>query len=176
MDKFNHAIVPGVILLLLFLFNANITCTEIVLFCIVFGSCIDLNQKLGKLLGHPSHHLRTFIEEPFGPLLVGVPVAFALSRLNPLYAPCVLIPYICHICCDYITIHSVCPLAPFSGRIRRVGWLVAEDKGPWTAPLSERWVTLALAPPFVALAVLKAVQTDGNLFHRVFELYSQGPV
>ncbi len=158
MNQYNHALLPLLVLLGLFMDSQSVYAIEILLFSIVFGSCIDLNQKVGKKLGRPSHHLRTFVEEPFGVLLIGLPAALLLALIKIEYFVLVIVPYAMHVLLDYITIHRVSPMAPFSGRVVCVGVIVPSTRGGWPAQ-SEKWITVAAAPMAILAFVAKIVLT-----------------
>ena len=137
MNPLNHLLVPFVILN--YLFPGHYT--EALLFAFFFGPCIDADLAFSLWRGKPLNHLRTWFQEPFGVLFVGVPAGLLLSMIKPEYFLFTIIPYASHIMMDYITHHTVSPLAPFSKKKYKVGFIK-----PWTNDrgykgISELWVT-----------------------------------
>ena len=128
MNLLNHLLTPFNILFLLFHNTFNLS--TIALFCLVFGVLIDADEGIGALLKKPPHHHRTWVQEPFGILLIGLPIGIILSVLfNPLYIFLTLIPFTTHVILDYLTFHEVTPLAPFSKKNFKVGFFK-----PWPVP------------------------------------------
>ena len=136
MNKYNHFLAPFILLFVLF--NQSNTIIEIIIFSVVFGALLDQNQRIGRHLGKPVHHLRTWIEEPLGILFIGFPLGLLLSLIDGNYFFMVVIPYATHIILDYLTIHEVCPLAPLSSKSIEIGffknsppdiWYTGNEKG-----------------------------------------------
>ena len=83
MNPINHFLVA--FLLNVFLFSHVLSIFTIFLFTIVFAVMIDLDLAVGLLLKKPKNHLRTWVQEPFGFFLLGIPVALILSSINSIY-------------------------------------------------------------------------------------------
>jgi len=75
MNKYNHFLISFIVLFLMF--GNNVSIIEIAIFSYVFGLLLDLNLKIGEYLKKQSNHRRTWIEEPFGLVLIG-----GSSRIN----------------------------------------------------------------------------------------------
>ncbi len=131
MNKYNHFLTGFNVLFLIFMRSVSVI--EIILFSYVFGVLIDKTQKLGpNFEKKPTYHKRMWIEEPFGLILVCVPLGAILSLIKPQYFLMAVIPYAIHILLDYMVVHEVCPLAPFSNKNV---WL----KGIFKAEPSKKW-------------------------------------
>jgi len=128
MNELNHFAGSIIVLSLLFPYNSL---AEIVFFSVLFGVAIDLNQILGRMLKHPQQHRRTWIEEPLGLVLFGVPMGFAMSLISREYLFLTLVPYALHIILDYLTIHEVSPLAPVSDRKFKTGIFRPVPRPAW---------------------------------------------
>jgi len=96
---------------------ANLALT--VLFSLVFGVLIDFDHVLNKKA--PWYHKRTWVQEPLGLIIIGLPLAYALSLINRDFLILTLVPYSSHILLDYLCVFEACPLAPFSGLKKREG-------------------------------------------------------
>jgi len=83
----------------------------IILFSLIFGILIDYDHKFNKKA--PWYHKRTWIQEPFGFLIIGLPLSFILGKIDKIFFILVLIPYASHIFLDYLCIFETYPLAPF---------------------------------------------------------------
>jgi len=64
--------------------------------------------------GIPWYSRRTWREEPFGFIFIGLPLAFVLSFLDKIFWILILVPYGSHIFLDYLCIFETYSLAPFS--------------------------------------------------------------
>lgn len=120
----NHLLISANILIILAMHPINAfqaSLTQILLFSFVFGVLVDLDLLIGMLMKKPWHHLRSWIHEPFGIILFGIPVALMFSTIKPSYFWLTIIPYTSHVIIDYLTEHEVTPLAPFSNKTRKVG-------------------------------------------------------
>ena len=150
MNKYNHFLTSFLVLFVLFF--PRISLIEIIMFSYIFGVFLDKNQKIGKYLKKPEHHRRTWIEEPFGFLLIGIPAGILLSVIRPEYFLLTVIPYGIHIIQDYLTIHEVSPLAPFSSKPIKCGFFKAMPPASWytgeETGISEKYVL------FVNIALL----------------------
>lgn len=129
MNKYNHFLTSFNLLFLLFIDSSSII--EIIIFSFIFGVLIDQSQRIGKYLKKPLHHRRTWIEEPFGFILIGIPIGLSLSLINKVYFFLVIIPYGMHVLLDYLTIHEVSPLAPFSRKNIKIGFFKSEPPEKW---------------------------------------------
>ncbi len=83
----------------------------IVLFSLIFAIFIDYDQKFNKKA--PWYHKRTWVQEPLGLIMVGLPLSFIFSMIDKIFFILVLIPYASHILLDYLCIFETYPLAPF---------------------------------------------------------------
>lgn len=136
MNPFNHFLASFNVLLILFHNTASIG--EILLFSLVFGTLLDLDEIVGTLQKKSKYNLRnesfkeldkgdlrTWIHEPFGFIIVGITlgILFAIF-LKPYYFLLIIIPYALHIIMDYLTIHKAAsPLAPFSKKTIKTGFI-----------------------------------------------------
>ena len=145
MNFWNHFLTSFSVLYLIFQNRTGVI--EIFVFAVVFGVLIDADQLIGYLLGKPEEQKSLWIHEPFGFLFFGVPIASILLFFNTNYFLMSLIPYALHIIQDYLTIHVVRPLAPFSNKIRLVGWIRAWPAYSWYTSkhkgISENYYLLA---------------------------------
>src|SRR3989338_3625541 len=114
MNPINHVLTSYILLYLIF--SESATAAELFVFAVVFGALIDINKLLGRWMRKPLHHQRTWIEEPFGVLLVGVPAGLALSLIKSEYFWMTLLPYAVHVLQDYLAVHEVSLLARFSNK------------------------------------------------------------
>lgn len=145
MNSLNHFLTPLIVLLIFFKENSL---TEIMIFSLIFGVLIDLDQLIGKLLKKPVHHRSTWIEEPFGLLFIGIPVGLLLSLVDKSYFFLVTIPYLSHIILDYLTTHHQSPLAPFSKKEIKLKGFKAYPHPPWYTGkekgISENYFTILM--------------------------------
>ena len=137
MNPLNHLLVPFVILTYLYPDHY----VEALLFAFFFGPCIDADLFVGLWMGKQADHLRTWFQEPLGVLFVGVPAGLLLSSIKPEYLVFAVLPYASHIIMDYVTHHTVCPLAPFSKKKYKVGFFKPWPNQNDYKGLSELWVT-----------------------------------
>jgi hypothetical protein len=145
MNSLNHFFASLLIIHIIFLEQSLLVKA---VFSLVFGTLIDLDHFIGKAMGKPDELTRTWIEEPFGILLLGLPIGLALATIDDAYLWMTLLPYSVHVLLDYITYHKVAPLAPFSNRtfttgiflsMPKSGWYDGSEKGP-----SEGYFTMLL--------------------------------
>lgn len=145
MNTINHVL--SSFLLLYFIFPKS-TVYELLIFSLIFGAAIDLDQFVGKKLGKPEKHWRTWVEEPFAIILLALPIGIILSFFKTEYLFMTIIPYALHTVKDYMTIHEVSPLEPFNKKTIDVGffksfpnpgWYSGKEKG-----ISENYFTLLL--------------------------------
>lgn len=120
MTKKTHFVTSFNLLALLFI--NSVSFFEIILFSYIFGVFLDENQRIGKYLKKPIWHLRTWIEEPIGFILIGIPLGILLSFIKREYFFLTIIPYGFHIILDYLTFHEVSPFTPFSKKNLKVGF------------------------------------------------------
>ncbi|MHA1377017.1 MAG: hypothetical protein ACTSRG_01420 [Candidatus Helarchaeota archaeon] len=100
-----------------FFFGNELFSFQNVLIILVFSNGLDLDH-LYKFNSRPKNHLRTFVQEPFGFLIIGVPSAILLGCvLGPIYVWTVLSLYSNHIIADYLCIFDAYPLDPFNKKI-----------------------------------------------------------
>lgn len=148
MHSITHLVVASDILLLL-----GVALPQTFLFALVFAVFIDLDIIVGWKLGKPKHHGRTWVQEPFGVLLLGVPLGLLAQYFLTHGFLLVIIPYASHVFLDYISIHEVSPFAPFSKRIAHVGWIRPIRIKTGTG-MSEWTVLIPTTALLVALVVL----------------------
>lgn len=120
MNPLNHFLTSFTVLFLIF--HKAVSLETILIFSIVFGVLIDadmLSKRLQKTL--PISFFRTWVQEPFGILIIGIPIAYLLSLRNPIYFFMTIIPYFLHVSQDYLITHEVAPLAPFSKKRYQTG-------------------------------------------------------
>ncbi len=129
MNKYNHFLTPFILLFILFIHTNSLI--EVLLFSYIFGVLLDQNQRIGKYLKKPIEHRRTWIEEPFGLIFIGFPLGILLSLINGSYFLMVIIPYSVHIIQDYITIHEVSPLSPFTSKSINTGFFKSAPPDVW---------------------------------------------
>ncbi len=155
MNWANHFLVSFNLLLLMLHNKASIQ--EIIIFSIIFGLFLDLDHIVKRLLGGKEHHLRTWVQEPFGFVLIGIPTAVLLSRIyEPYYLLLVLVPYLSHILLDYLVIHEVSPFATFSKKIYHLGFIKPYPTPKWflsRTELSENYLFVLNA--FIYAILLK---------------------
>jgi len=131
MNQLNHFLFAFILLILFFHNTASLT--EILIFSIVFAAMLDLDHLISlTLLKKPFWHHRTWIQEPFGFLFIAIPIATILALLfKSYYFFLVIIPYASHIFLDYLTIHEVSPLAPFSKKEIMEGFVRPYPEPKW---------------------------------------------
>ncbi|MFH1770139.1 MAG: metal-dependent hydrolase [archaeon] len=123
MNWFNHFFFS--LNLLLVFFKGEVSLSTMILFTVIFALLVDVDILI-KLFIFKSKEkdLKTWTQEPFGVILIGLPAGLILQYLyGPPYLALVLIPYISHIFLDYITVHNVFPLAPFSKKMVKTGFI-----------------------------------------------------
>lgn len=116
--------------LLLILYHEQTTVWRIALFAFLFGTLVDIDMLVKRKLKIEDLYVRSWVQEPAGLFLVGLPIAFLMAEINPLYFQMVLIPYALHMFLDYITVHEVYPRAPFSHKPMKVGFIKPLAKDP----------------------------------------------
>lgn len=125
----NHLIFAVSVCLIFLPFNL-INVASIVLFSLIFSVLIDYDHKLNKKA--PWYHKRTWVQEPFGFVIIGLPLALILSAINKNFFILVSISYVSHIFLDYLCIYETCPLAPFSNIKKREGLgIFVPDSKKW---------------------------------------------
>jgi len=120
MNLINHFFIAFNILFILF--NKSASVSEIVFFSLMFSVLIDFDQIIGKYLGKPEYHRRTWLEEPLGLVFFGIPISLVLGTIKTVYLPMTVISYATHIILDYLFIHEVSPFAPFYNKCVKVGF------------------------------------------------------
>lgn len=145
MHSLTHFLVAGAFLLAL-----GFPIAHALLFSFLFAVLIDLDILVGRRLGKPRHHSRTWMQEPFGVLLLGVPIGLVAQQLIAHGFILVIIPYASHIILDYLSHHEVSPLAPFKKWDVQVGLLRPFRERTGVGP-SE---ILVLIPAAIACALL----------------------
>lgn len=111
----------------------------LLIFSIVFGGLMDLDCVIMPLLHkkkitswrRAENFWRTFIQEPFGLFIIGFPAAIIMETIVDGSFWLVIIPYAGHIIIDYLSMHDVRPLAPFSSKRIRVGYIRGFAKPRW---------------------------------------------
>jgi membrane-bound metal-dependent hydrolase YbcI (DUF457 family) len=132
MNAINHFLLS--FNLLLIIFGYKIPIWELALFSVIFAVLIDLHQIIGWIERKPRHHKRTWLEEPPALFIIALPIAILLSLLRSQNFLLVMIPYGVHILLDYLTIHEVSPLAPFSKKKYNTGIFHRLPKKEWFSP------------------------------------------
>ncbi len=123
MNKINHFMFAVGLCLIFFELNFIlnfINLAFIIIFSLIFGVLIDYDYKFNRKA--PWYHKRTWIQEPLGFILVGLPLAFILSLFNKNFFILVLAPYFSHVLLDYLCIFGTYPLAPFSKIKKKEGF------------------------------------------------------
>lgn len=148
MNKINHFLFAlSTTLLVIPLSVENILFTA--LFSLIFSVFIDFDHYLNK--NTPWYRRRTWIQEPFGFVIIGLPLAFLLSKVNEVFLFMIIIPYGSHIVLDYLCIFEAYPLAPFSRIKKREGLgIFVPNSKEWKErvkakkikAISENWFTL----------------------------------
>ena len=122
MNWLNHFLFSYTLLLLFM--KDLISNTEIIIFTIIFALFLDLDFLPRKYILKDKKATRTFIQEPFGLIIIGLTLGLIFSYFGGIkYLGLVLIPYASHIFLDYITIHKVYALAPFSKKEYQTGFI-----------------------------------------------------
>lgn len=122
MNWLNHFLLSFSLLFLIL--GKTASSGEIIAASAIFGMLLDLDHIAKWLFTKEKKYLRTWVQEPFGFMIIGIPVAIALSILfEPYYFMLVLVPYLSHIILDYLTVNEVSPLAPFSKKRFRLGFV-----------------------------------------------------
>lgn len=143
MNPLNHFLTNLNVLLLVGF--SGISIFEMVVFALIFGVVLDLNQIVGAMIKKPINHRRTWVEEPFGIIILGLPLGFLLYFIEPNYLPITIISYACHIGLDYLTIHEVSPFSPFFDKKIKTGVFKSFPRAAWfkgNKGISENYVTL----------------------------------
>lgn len=107
---------------LLLIFVPQASLLQVLTFAVMFGVMVDIDVfwRMG-IKKDKSPITRTWLQEPFGVLVVGGSLAVLLQTIwGAPYALLVLIPYSSHVFLDYIATHAVRPFDPFSKRIVHV--------------------------------------------------------
>jgi len=144
MNPFNHFLLSFNVLFIFFSKTAELK--EILLFSLVFGVLVDFdgmvkawkrrsNNRFGIKAWKKADKgdLRSWLHEPFGFILIGMPAALVFAFfMKPYYFFLAIIPYALHIIMDYLTIHDgVSPLAPFSKKRIKIGFIKPMPAPPW---------------------------------------------
>ena len=119
MNWLNHFIF-AISLSLIFVELNFINLIFVIVFSLLFGVLIDLDHKFNRRA--PWYHKRTWIQEPLGFVLVGLPLALVLSLINKNFFILVLVPYFSQTLLDYLCVYEAYPLAPFSKIKKKEGW------------------------------------------------------
>ena len=122
MNWFNHFLLS--FNLLFFILHNKASLKEMVVFAVIFGLLIDLEHVIKWFYGKDRAYLRTWVQEPFGFLIIGIPIATILSVFfEPYYFWLVTVPFASHILLDYLTVNEVSPFDPFSKKRFRLGFI-----------------------------------------------------
>lgn len=122
MNWLNHFLLSFSLLFLIL--GEKASSGEIIAASAIFGMLLDLDHIAKWLFTKEKRYLRTWVQEPFGFAFIGIPIAVILSVLvEPYYFMLVLVPYLSHIALDYLTVNEVMPLAPFSKKRFRLGFI-----------------------------------------------------
>ena len=114
-------------------FNQTLFSIENIIIILIFSNLLDLDH-LFMYKYRSKYHLRTFIQEPFAILIIGIPSALISGHfLGSNYFWAVLSIYSAHIIADYVCIFETWPLDPFNTKIvKREGYGII-------LPLSKVW-------------------------------------
>ena len=129
MNSLNHFLIS--VGLLLLLYNQQATINEILIFALIFGVLVDLDVFIKIVLNKKAEHHRTWLQEPLGIVLIGIPLGLLLSAVKPYYFFLAVVPYLAHVVLDYLTLHKVRPLAPFSKKQVEVGFFRPYPNAKW---------------------------------------------
>ena len=163
MNSGSH-IMAGCIAGLLLFFSKEIQFIDVLLF-VLLSSFMDLDHIVNKFRHKSEYHLRSFIQEPFAILIIGIPLGlvFYIIFNSLLYFWLCPLLYTVHIFLDYICIFETCPLAPFSYRIMKpegYGLILPfapewnKRKAEFRGTLSELFVMIALAIILIVIIIL----------------------
>lgn len=138
MNSYNHFLF-SLSLCLLLLPPTPANAVLAVLFSLVFGVLIDLDHVVNKRA--PWYHKRTWLQEPLGLIIVGLPLALVLSLvIEERLALLILVPYSSHILLDYLCVFEARPLAPFLSLKKKEGWGLFIPDDPFVkTENSKRW-------------------------------------
>ncbi len=116
--NFGSHIMAGCIVGTLLFFQREITTVDILLF-IFLSSFMDLDHIVTHLLKKSKYHLRSFVQEPFGILFLGVPVGLLLFWLfgDFIYFWLCFLLFNVHVALDYVCVFETYPLDPFTTKI-----------------------------------------------------------
>ena len=133
MNTVSHFL-AGFIVGLLILITRVITWIDI-LIILTFSTLIDLDHLVNYFRGENRYHLRSFIQEPLGIAMIGIPVGIVLSFLlgSFIYFWLVIGVYSSHIILDYISTFEALPLDPFTKKI------VKPETMGFVFPLGSGW-------------------------------------
>jgi hypothetical protein len=129
MNSLTHFLVSFDISYLLFHNYAGLA--EIALFSFIFSVLVDADVWVLYAMKKGKSNLRTWMQEPLGLAILGLPIGLILSVLfKPIYLLLVIIPYSLHIVMDYLTIHLASPLSPVDKKPMEVGFVLPFPKSP----------------------------------------------
>ncbi len=133
MNSLNHFITS--LNLSLFFFQEKVTLKSMLILSLIFSVLIDTDQVISYYLKKKKDdgELRSWLQEPLGFFLIITPLAYLISKNNQYYFPLILTIVASHIILDYLTIHQVQPLAPFSKKKKTVGIFQPWPKNGWEA-------------------------------------------
>jgi len=144
MNSLNH-FVFAIGACLLFIPFSLINVLLAALFSLIFGVLIDCDHTLNKK--SPWYHKRTWIQEPFGLVTIGLPLSFILGVIDKIFFILVLVPYATHVLLDYLCVFETFPLAPFSKIKKREGlgifipdglFIKSENSKRWARRIEEK--------------------------------------
>lgn len=163
MNFVSHVIVGCIFGILLF-FQRQITMLDIFLF-LFLSTFMDIDHIINLILKRPKDHLRSFVQEPFGILLIGIPVGLVLYMLigDILYFWLCLSLYFAHLSLDYACVFEAYPLDPFSKKIVKKegsgivipavpGWKARKKEFPKT--ILENYLMLIFAGFLILIIIL----------------------
>ncbi|MFH1649618.1 MAG: metal-dependent hydrolase [Candidatus Woesearchaeota archaeon] len=133
MNVITHIAFAFVLLEILFPSQAPAT---LFVFALIFGGLVDLDSVIMPFFSKGTWRqkrdmYRTWVQEPLGLVVIGLPAAFIINALRPGSFWLVLIPYASQVLLDYISFHDVMPLAPISKKDYRVGLIKPFKKPHW---------------------------------------------
>jgi len=132
MNSLTHFLFAANLLLLIFPSHSPAAASSTVLslkliflFAFIFGVMVDSDVfwRMG-VMKDKSPITRTWLQEPFGLIVVGGSIAAILQYVygSP-FALLVLVPYASHVILDYIATHDVRPFDPFSKKVFHAGFI-----------------------------------------------------
>jgi hypothetical protein len=133
---------------MLLLFFRDESVLTLCLFAVVFGALLDIDQIPSFFAKKKTNFRRTWMQEPFGLVVLGIPLDIMAHYIlgTPFFM--VIIPYVSHLFLDYISLHEVAPYSPFKKKIVQTGFIKPFPCPEWNKQkkgISEIYILLANA-------------------------------